>query len=227
MQRDRKGFMGKEDRMGRPQSDDGSADYSPGQFRRVSGSGSDEFGEVLAHQVGESLWFPADATKEQKVRQVSAALAAMRGIEPRDEIEGMLAAQMVAAHAAAMECYRRSMIPGQGFESRQVALKQAANMSRLYADQVQALAKYRGKGQQLVRVERVNITADKAIVGGTISHSVGEGHPAKSGGQPHAVEYAPRDQMPCEITPVGPAVPRAGGQGLARVSDARRGRRCP
>jgi hypothetical protein len=163
--------MRKGDQKDEPQVDGGSADFPPDHFRKVSGSVSDDFGNILAHQVGDSLWFPADAPREAKVRQVSAALAALRGIGPRDEVEGMLAAQMVAAHAAAMECYRRSMISGQSFEGRQAALKQAANMSRLYADQLQALAKYRGKGQQLVRVERVTISADNAIVGGTINHA--------------------------------------------------------
>jgi hypothetical protein len=32
------------------------------------------------------------------------------GIGPKDELEGMMAAQLVAAHNAAMECYRRAMI---------------------------------------------------------------------------------------------------------------------
>jgi hypothetical protein len=31
----------------------------------------------------------------------------MVGIGPKDELEGMMAAQMLAAHSAAMECYRR------------------------------------------------------------------------------------------------------------------------
>jgi hypothetical protein len=32
------------------------------------------------------------------------------------ELEGVLAAQMVATHSAAMECYRRAMLPDQTFE---------------------------------------------------------------------------------------------------------------
>ena len=40
------------------------------------------------------------------------------GIAPRDELEGMMAAQLVAAHNAAMECYRRAMIGEQSFEGR-------------------------------------------------------------------------------------------------------------
>ena len=40
------------------------------------------------------------------------------GIGPRDELEGMIAAQLLAAHNAAMECYRRAMLGEQTFEGR-------------------------------------------------------------------------------------------------------------
>jgi hypothetical protein len=49
-------------------------------------------------------------------RQYSATAAALSGIGPKDEIEGMIAAQLVAAYNAAMECFRRAMIPDQTFE---------------------------------------------------------------------------------------------------------------
>ena len=53
---------------------------------------------------------PAEMSEEERFRRVRAAIAAMRGIKPQDEIEGMLATQMVATHAAAMECLRRAML---------------------------------------------------------------------------------------------------------------------
>ena len=37
-------------------------------------------------------------------------VAALVGYRAQDELEGMLAGQLVAANAAAMECYRRAMI---------------------------------------------------------------------------------------------------------------------
>jgi hypothetical protein len=41
---------------------------------------------------------------ETQDEQFSAALAAVIGIGPKDELEGMMAAQLIAAHNAAMEC---------------------------------------------------------------------------------------------------------------------------
>ena len=75
-----------------------------------------------------------------------AALATLASLEPENEIEGMLAAQMIACHFAAMECYRRAMIPEQSFEGRQTALNFANKLSRTYAIQLDALNKNRGKG---------------------------------------------------------------------------------
>jgi hypothetical protein len=51
----------------------------------------------------------------------------------KDELEGMMAAQLIAAHNAAMECYRRAMLGEQTFESRRENLSQANKLSRTYA----------------------------------------------------------------------------------------------
>jgi hypothetical protein len=75
--------------------------------------------------------------------------AALMGIAPKDELEGMVAAQLVAAHNAAMECYRRAMIGEQTFEGRRENLAQANKLSRTYAALLEALNRHRGKGFDL------------------------------------------------------------------------------
>jgi hypothetical protein len=55
----------------------------------------------------------ADRTHKQQ----SASLSFLAGVEPKDELEGMLAAQLLASHNAAMESYRRAMIAEQTFEA--------------------------------------------------------------------------------------------------------------
>jgi hypothetical protein len=52
---------------------------------------------------------------------------------PRDELEGMIAAQLLAAHNAAMECYRRAMLGDQTFEGRRENLSQANKLSRTHS----------------------------------------------------------------------------------------------
>ena len=126
---------------------------------------SDDWNSILANQTCNSLWL-RHSDEEDRDRQLGAAVAALIGIGPKDEMEGMIAAQLVACHNAAMECYRRSMLPEQTFEGRQENLNQANKLSRTYATQLEALNRHRGKGQQKVTVEHVHVhSGGQAIVG--------------------------------------------------------------
>jgi putative ABC transport system substrate-binding protein len=71
-----------------------------------------------------ALWLNKHFDTKAHDKQCEAVVAAMIGIAPQDELEGMLAAQLVACHNASMECYRRAMIDPQSFEVRQENLKQ-------------------------------------------------------------------------------------------------------
>jgi hypothetical protein len=78
----------------------------------------------------------------------------------------MVAAQLVASHNAAMECYRRAMIAEQSFEGRKENLNQANKLSRTHSTLLEALNRHRGKGQQKVTVEHVHVhNGGQAIVG--------------------------------------------------------------
>jgi hypothetical protein len=96
---------------------------------------------------------------------VNGALAAMHGIAPRDEVEGMLAAQMVAVHSAAMRSLR--MLTGSEAVTQQDSNGNlAVKLLRTYAMQMEALQRYRGKGQQKMTVEHVHVyQGGKAVVG--------------------------------------------------------------
>src|SRR5213076_505711 len=96
------------------------------------------------------------------------------GIAPKDELEGMVAAQLIACHNASMECYRRAMLAEQTFEARRENLTQANKLSRTYATLLEALNRHRGKGQQKVTVEHVHVhEGGQAIVGNVHSQGVG------------------------------------------------------
>jgi hypothetical protein len=125
---------------------------------------------------------------------------ALVGMSPRDECEGMIAAQLIACHHAAMESYRRAMLPEQPFEGWREQLNQANKLSRTYATLLEALNRHRGKGQQKVTVEHVHVhEGGQAIVGNV---TPGGGTPVKSDDQPHAKQlaYAPGPPMPCTDT---------------------------
>jgi hypothetical protein len=161
-----------------------------GDLRFLGGSASDAFNTILANQVTNALWL-ARADEDERQKRMSAAVAGLAGIGPRDELEGMLGAQLIAAHSAAMECYRRAMIPDQTFAGRHESLTQANKLSRTYVTLLEALNRHRGKGQQKVTVEHVHVHAGgQAVVGNVSAAPGGGGGEQKGGGQPYAQALA-------------------------------------
>jgi hypothetical protein len=151
--------------------------------RDMGGSRSEEFNHVLIKVLG-SLWMAHAPDRNAEVELYDAAAAALAGIMPKDEIEGMLAAQMVAAHSASMECYRRAMLKEQTFEGRRESLNQANRLSRTYAMQMEALSRHRGKGQQKISVEHVHVHPGAQAVVGSVE--TGGGVASENQRQPHA-----------------------------------------
>ena len=73
-----------------------------GELKPLGGSDSNTWNALVANQVAKCLW-TSGSTEEQRNSQFKATISGLIGISPRDEIEGMMAAQMIAAHFAAME----------------------------------------------------------------------------------------------------------------------------
>lgn len=93
-----------------------------------------------------------------------ATIGLMEAIEPKDAIEGMIAAQIVGLHNVTMDCLKRAHICT-GPE-RDTALQQANKTSRTFGQLVETLNKHRGKGRQTMVVEHVHVhQGGQAIVG--------------------------------------------------------------
>jgi hypothetical protein len=163
-----------------------------GSLRDIGGSQSDCWNNTLANQAVQALWF-GNSDAETRQKQLSATVAAMVGIAPKDELEGMMAAQLIAAHNAAMECYRRAMLEGQTLEGRRESLSQANKLSRTYAALIEALNRYRGKGQQKVTVEHVHVYSGGQAIVGAVGTS-GGGDQSELEEQPHAKRLAHASQ---------------------------------
>ncbi|MCZ8370910.1 MAG: hypothetical protein O9293_13285 [Porphyrobacter sp.] len=138
----------------------------PGNLAEASGSQSEAFALSLFKRAVETIWVTDRSNKMATDEALQAALDALRGIRPRDEAEGMLAAQMVATHHAAMECMRRANLPDQSMKGIDLTLKHAVRLMSLYERQLAALDKRRGKGRQKITVEHITVQAGgQAIVG--------------------------------------------------------------
>lgn len=194
-----------------------------GRLKTIGGSQSDHWNNTLANQTVQALWVK-NSSAEERDKQLGATVAALMGIAPKDELEGMMAAQLVAAHNAAMECYRRAMIGEQSFEGRRENLTQANKLSRTYAAMVEALNRHRGKGQQKVTVEHVHVHAGgQAVVGMVAAPSQpGGGDASTIEEQPYAkqIAHAPEPAMPCPDK--GPDALPIARDGERALPDARR-----
>ena len=185
-----------------------------GNLKAIGGSPSDDWNNRIANDAVNTLWLK-NSDEETKSRQVSAAIAGLVGISPKDELEGMMAAQLIASHNAAMECYRRAMIGEQSFEGRRENLNQANKLSRSFATLLDALNRHRGKGQQKVTVEHVHVhSGGQAIVGAV---GPGGGIATKEEEPPHAKQltYAPEPPLRSQDTTRTPvSVPSDGERPL-------------
>lgn len=118
------------------------------------------------NQIGSLLWFPEGISEEQKNAAIVAAIDLFDSLKPADGIETMLAGQMVGTHHAALECMRRAMVPGQTLQGRDANLNHAQRLMSLYMQQMTALNKQRGKGQQKITVERLQVAPGaQAVIG--------------------------------------------------------------
>jgi len=166
-------------------------------LKSLGGSRSDAWNNRLSNQALSSGWYGNNPDMDLLKKQQHAILSFLISFEPKDELESMLAAQLIGSHNAAMECYRRAMIPEQTFVGRNENLNQANKLSRTHAALLEALNRHRGKGQQRVTVEHVHVhEGGQAIVGNVEGGGMG----TKPENQPHALGYAPGETLQSENT---------------------------
>jgi hypothetical protein len=92
-------------------------------------------------------------------------LAVIKGIEPKDQVEAMLAAQMAAVHNATMTFARR-LAHVETLPQQDSAERAFNKLARTFAAQVEALKRYRTGGEQKVTVQHVTVNeGGQAIVG--------------------------------------------------------------
>src|SRR6478672_2075546 len=100
-------------------------------------------------------------------------LSVVKGIQPRDQLEVMLAAQMAAVHMAILTFARRLAFVEDILQ--QDSAERAFNkLTRTFATQMEALKRYRTGGQQKVTVEHVTVNqGGQAIVGSVTQGGLG------------------------------------------------------
>jgi hypothetical protein len=138
-------------------------------------------------------------------------LAVVKGVEPRDQNEAMLAAQMAAVHMASMTFARR-LAHVDNLPQQDSASNAFNKLTRTFVAQMSALKEYRSKGEQKMTVQHVHVAeGGQAIVGNVNAPAEGVGARKKTEVQPHALAYAPGVAVLGQIEAERATVPSSGG----------------
>ena len=108
------------------------------------------------------------ADNEATAAAVNKTMAILNGIQPQDELEGMLAAQMISVHNMAMRTMGLAMLGGQTFEGKKSNVNYATKMLRTFMAQMETLKRYRTGGQQKMIVEHVHVNEGGQAIVGTV-----------------------------------------------------------
>ena len=122
---------------------------------------------ALAHrlmlEVTDTLGLSGKETAEaDDAGRIAAALQAMAAAAPRDALEAMLAAQMAAAHGAAMRAMKRAAECTDYPHIEALYARQAARLMGLYMRQTEALERRREKAEKRAAEEARQTTKDSA-----------------------------------------------------------------
>jgi hypothetical protein len=130
-----------------------------GAFKALTGADRDDWSLRLMNVLSRAL--PGDGNTDA----ISAACSGMLDMKPADPIEGMLAAQAIAAHEAAMRMYALGWLNSGHLEASTKYLALADKAARTVAMLTERLDQHRGRGQQQITVKHVTVNADQAVVG--------------------------------------------------------------
>ncbi|MCJ2086246.1 hypothetical protein MKK88_09590 [Methylobacterium sp. E-005] len=163
--------------------------------------------------------------------ELNAGLAAVSGIAPENEIEAMLAVQMVGTHEVAMEMLTKAK-RAETTDHLERYGTLATKLLRTYTAQLEALSKLRRGGAQKVTVEHVHVyEGGQAIVGNVTTAGAqtrqGGGGRQETGHQAHELTGPAALALQADPSMLCPdagrdCVPVASGAGEDAMPQARR-----
>ncbi len=111
------------------------------------------------------------AAKGQQVSEdeLNFMLSVIKDIEPEDQIEAMLAAQMATVHMATMKFACR-LNQVDTIDQQDSAERAFNKLARTFTTQVEALKRYRTGGEQRMVVEHVTVNEGGQAIVGSVSH---------------------------------------------------------
>lgn len=129
------------------------------------GTSDPDFIQGLLHQI-----VNVGCTGKQVDEQaINFLVSVVKGVQPKDQLETMLAAQMAAIHALTMT-YARRLANVETLPQQDAAERTLNKLARTFAAQLEALKRYRTGGEQKVTVEHVTVNQGGQAIVGNVTH---------------------------------------------------------
>ena len=143
------------------------------------GSADEQFSTGIFGQLASA------SARGQKIdeREVNFMLSVIQGVQPRDQLEAMLAAQMAAVHMASMTFARR-LRNVENLAQLDSAERAFTKLTRTFATQMEALKRYRTGGEQKVTVQHVSVAEGGQAIVGNVTQAQRENTPGKAASPP-------------------------------------------
>jgi hypothetical protein len=109
----------------------------------VAGSAPDEVIDRFGEEVCRAMPLAPPDQPKQDCAAMARATSALARIAPQDDLEAIMATQLLAAHAAVIACYEQAMKPDADVAWRRENLTQAARLTRATVTVIAALQRYR------------------------------------------------------------------------------------
>lgn len=136
----------------------------------ATGSASAEFAGLLFSQTIKGF---VSSEGHDYACVANAVQDALLSLKPQDEIEGMLISRMLVLHNQYMTFLGKVANPEQTTAGIDLNIARATKLSRLHNETLEALNRYRRKGQQKIIVQHVNVNkGGQAVVGGEFNQGV-------------------------------------------------------
>ena len=149
------------------------------RLKALGGGDYDQWNSRISHRLFAAL----PGVNLENAQEVGrAALSGLLDINSTDPIEGMLAAQIIAAHEASMHLRQLAWHPEQSLEALAKFIELAEKAARTVGILTERLDQHRGRGQQQITVKHVTVNADQALVADTIT--TGKSSPRSSARAP-------------------------------------------
>ena len=162
------------------------------------------------------------------VDRVNFALSVIKGVEPRDTIEVMIAAQMATIHQQVLDATRRLGLSTKR-EDREAETRAVAKLGRAFVQLIEGLKRHRGPVEQRVVVQHIHVNDGGKAVAIVEAPGSGTGGRGEIDGRSHATGSlaapATSAALLSSLEEDGTAVPGGSDEGQTSVPDARGPRR--